>query len=351
MTIHVPATRGTTVVSEKAIRRIVEMAVRTVPGTLDQSRVLGRDYPIVSIDSDIAPSSATTNVVSAVRVAVRAVASWPAPTAEIAVRIRSSVATWLVDMAGLENVTVDVDIDSVETGHVRVTREDLAHFSDHPQLTPVRVNQQVVTAPQVQRVPEVQSIAVPTPQPVRSISVPQPPSVRSITPPRPERVRSVPAPAPQPVRSVIAPKPLPAVTIKAPKPQPARRIVAPPPLPVARTSAPKPVQVRRTPTPRPIQLRKVTAPKPSSLVQVSVPRQPKLRPVRVPSPRTISVKAPRPVLLRPVNVPRPTRLKQVRAPRQEQLRPVSVPQPRTVVVSTPEPRPLKKIEVTPYDVD
>ncbi|KAA9218281.1 hypothetical protein, partial [Corynebacterium amycolatum] len=62
MTIHVPATRGTTVVSEKAIRRIVEMAVRAVPGTLDQSRVLGRDYPIVSIDSEIAPSSATTNV-------------------------------------------------------------------------------------------------------------------------------------------------------------------------------------------------------------------------------------------------------------------------------------------------
>ena len=122
MTIHVPATRGTTVVSEKAIRRIVEMAVRAVPGTLDQSRVLGRDYPIVSIDSEIASSSATTNVVSAVRVAVRAVASWPAPTAEIAVRIRSSVAAWLADMAGLENVTVDVDIDSVEPGHVRVTR-------------------------------------------------------------------------------------------------------------------------------------------------------------------------------------------------------------------------------------
>lgn len=329
MTIHVPATRGTTVVSEKAIRRIVEMAVRTVPGTLDQSRVLGRDYPIVSIDSEIALNSATTNVVSAVQVAVRAVASWPAPTAEIAVRIRSSVAAWLDDMAGLENVTVDVDIDSVEPGHVRVTRQDLAHFSDYPQLAPIRVNQQEVTAPQVQWVPEVQSIAVPTPQPVRSI-----------TPPRPERVRSVPAPAPQPVRFITPPKP-----------QPARRIVAPPPLPVARTSAPKPVQVRRTPTPRPIQLRKVTAPKPSSLVQVSVPRQPKLRPVRVPSPRTINVKAPRPALLRPVNVPRPTRLKQVRAPRKEQLRPVSVPQPRTVAVSTPEPRPLKKIEVTPYDAD
>lgn len=340
MNIHVPATRGTTVVSEKAIRRIVEMAVRTVPGTLDQSRVLGRDYPIVSIDSEIAPNSATTNVVSAVRVAVRAVASWPAPTAEIAVRIRSSVATWLADMAGLENVTVDVDIDSVEPGHVRVTRQDLAHFSDHPQLTPVRVNQQVVTAPQVRWVPEVQSIAVPTPQPVRSISIPQPQpvrsiapvtpqSVRSITPPRPERVHSVPAPAPQPVRSVMPPKPLPAVAVKAPKP----------------------VHVRRTPTPRPIQLRKVTAPKQSSLAQVSIPRQPKLRPVRVPQPRTISVKAPRPVLLRPVNVPRPTRLKQVRAPRQGQLRPVSAPQPRTVAVSIPEPRPLKKIEVTPYDAD
>ena len=280
MTIHVPATRGTTVVSEKAIRRIVEMAVRAVPGTLDQSRVLGRDYPIVSIDSEIAPSSATTNAVSAVRVAVRAVASWPAPTAEIAVRIRSSVAARLADMAGLENVTVDVDIDSVEPGHVRVTRQDLAYFSDHPQLTPVRVNQQVVTAPKVRRVPEVRSIAVPTPQPVRSISVPQPQSVRSIqpvtpqpvrsiTPPRPERVRSVPAPAPQPMRFVMQPKPQPAVAIKAPKPQPARRIVAPPPLPVTRTSAPKPVQVRRTPTPRPIQLRKVAAPKPKSLVPVS----------------------------------------------------------------------------------
>lgn len=351
MTIHVPATRGTTVVSEKAIRRIVEMAVRAVPGTLDQSRVLGRDYPIVSIDSEIAPSSATTNAVSAVRVAVRAVASWPAPTAEIAVRIRSSIAAWLAEMAGLENVTVDVDIDSVEPGHVRVTREDLAHFSDHPQLTPVRVNQQVVAAPQVRWVPEVQSIAVPTPQPVRSISVPQPQSVRSITPVAPQPVRSITPPRPERVRSVPAPAPQPVRFITPPKPQPARRIVAPPPLPVTRTSAPKPVPVRRTPTPRPIQLRKVAAPKHTSLVQVSVPRQPKLRPVRVPSPRTISVKTPRPALLRPVKAPRPTRLKQVRAPRQEQLRPVSVPQPRTVVVSTPEPRPLKKIEVTPYDAD
>ena len=49
MTIHVPATRGTTVVSEKAIRRIVEMAVRAVPGTLDQSRVLGRDLSLIHI--------------------------------------------------------------------------------------------------------------------------------------------------------------------------------------------------------------------------------------------------------------------------------------------------------------
>lgn len=61
--------------------------------------------------------------------------------------IHSNVAAWLADMAGLENVTVDVDIDSVEPGRVRVTRQDLAYFSDHPQLTFARVNQQVVTAP------------------------------------------------------------------------------------------------------------------------------------------------------------------------------------------------------------
>lgn len=341
MSVHVPASRGRTTVSEKSLQRIIEIAVDQVPGTLNQSRFLAQSYPLVNISS-ISPDADNTEM----EVDIRTVVSWPSPVTSVAQTIQRTVAQWLADFAGLTNVSVNVTVDGTETGRSRVTSELLERHDVHPPVTPIHATAANVATPYVRQHTSVTAISVPEPVAVTSIETPQKKKVREISVPEPAQVRSISVPSTQQVRSVSAPKTARVVEVSAPKLAPPRRITAP--KPVRLTDIRRSQRKIYSPSvPRVATLKKVRV----APLKVTSPKAPalKLRPVTNPKPTVVKVRSPRPLQVRSARVPRPINVYRPKAPYQAQLRRIEVPQLPDVKVMIPEPTPLLPIEVKPNE--
>lgn len=101
--------RGSLVLRDRAVERIVEAAVLEVDGVLRHAdtleRVTGRSLPRVDV------VVAGNRVRASVEVATR----WPASLADVAARTRDGVARALADFAGLTVDAVDVHVAQLPT--------------------------------------------------------------------------------------------------------------------------------------------------------------------------------------------------------------------------------------------
>lgn len=358
MNVPLPAQRGRTLVSEKALKYLVECAVREVPGTIDSSRVLGRNYPVVSVDS-ASDDEGNVKITADVRVGV----AWPAPATAVAEAVRESARIWLKDMTGLTNTHVNVEVEAVEAGHGRTSASALTVYNPHPQLSVIRVIEQAAKLPKVIRPTKVTAVTAPEPEAVKTDLAPTEQPVRSVSAPTPQAARSVSAPAPVVLEKVVAPTPERVLHVKAPKPEKIR--------PIQPTQRPAIVAVRANEqkvwspeVPKaekltPVRLhrgarrfaKKVTVPRAHRLAPISINEQQVVSPQITTLP-VASVSAPAGAPLVEVTVPKAPRLRKTRAPRALPLRDITIFEqevfepavtPLAPTIQAKAPRPIKVV--------
>ncbi|WP_295629606.1 Asp23/Gls24 family envelope stress response protein [uncultured Corynebacterium sp.] len=154
--------RGDNAIGERAIDRIIDAAIESVPGTVlagsTINRMAGRGYPRVDVRVDARTASVAVETDIAV--------SWPSPVRDVARAVRATVAAWVPAMTGLSVSRVDVRV-------ARVVGAD----GDQPWP---RVDGRAIAARDV--TPEL-SAPVARPLPARRVAAPTPPEIRPVTRP------------------------------------------------------------------------------------------------------------------------------------------------------------------------
>lgn len=144
-----------TVISEKAVGRIVEQALASVPGCIRHAsgldKVTGRELPRWEIDLD--SENRAMSIVA--QIAVR----WPSPVTEVAATARQALHAWVERYTDIPVIKADVTVAAVVPGDVdnsqptRVTSEDIAARQHEPTLEAVTASpletQEVTTNRQV----------------------------------------------------------------------------------------------------------------------------------------------------------------------------------------------------------
>ncbi|MEJ4112876.1 hypothetical protein ACGE24_07965 [Corynebacterium kroppenstedtii] len=128
-----------TVISEKAVGRIVEQALASVPGCIHHAsgldRVTGRELPRWEIDLD------TDN--RAMSIVAQIAVQWPSPVTEVATSARQALHTWVERYTDIPVIKADVSVAAVVPGDTsdaeptRVTSEDLAAREQEPTLNEI----------------------------------------------------------------------------------------------------------------------------------------------------------------------------------------------------------------------
>lgn len=128
-----------TVISEKAVGRIVEQALASVPGCIHHAsgldKVTGRELPRWEIDLD--SENRAMSIVA--QIAVR----WPSPVTEVAVSARQALHSWVERYTDIPVIKADVAVAAVVPGDVdnsqptRVTSEDIAARQHEPSIEAV----------------------------------------------------------------------------------------------------------------------------------------------------------------------------------------------------------------------
>lgn len=326
-------------ISDKAVERVAEVAVLSVPGVREIDAKLaglaGRSFPRVDAQIDRPGGSVILDV--------EVVSSYPAPIGAITDEIRLTAGSHVETLTGLAVTKVNVNVVDAEATALgeRVTRNDLLRHPNGIAPAPIRVSPSKVTSPQVEKPIElaeievdnavydrIESVETPDPRPVRHVSAPAPQRPRPVHPPEPVSVELVDAPEPVRPFSPQLPEPAPLSAISANRPQP------------------RPVF-----TPEPAPLRRITVNQFAPRIPVERPTPAPLRPTGVAHrtrPQPVSLPAQRP--LDEITVARPAHVDVVR-PLPEPLRAISVPRLNVVAPKVPPQRPLDPITVDPENAE
>lgn len=305
-------------ISEKAVERVAEVAVLTVPGVREIDAKLaglaGRSFPRVDAQID--------RPANTVLLDVEIVSSYPAPVGAITDEVRQTVGTHVETLTGLAVQKVNIVVADAEATALgdRVTRNDLLRHPTGIAPAAIRVTRSEVTSPVVQPPMKLAAIDVDDSlyRNLQPVHTPAPMQINHVSAPQPPRPRPVEAPAPQHVMHVEAPEPVHPVSPEQPEPAPLRAVG------IARPTRPRPV----------------SAPAPAPLKQITVNQF---------APR-IPVERPTPQPLRLIEVSRPSQLAPVSLPPQKPLAQIEVERPGHVDVVKPMPEPLRAISVPPLNV-
>lgn len=305
-------------ISDKAVERVAEVAVLSVPGVREIDAKLaglaGRSFPRVEAQIDRPGGSVILDV--------EVVSSYPAPIGAITDEIRQTAGSHVETLTGLAVTKVNVNVVDAESTALgeRVTRNDLLRHPSGIAPVAIRVTPSKVTSPHVSAPIELADIEVDDSQY--------------------KRIASVEVPEPQPVRHVSAPAPLRPLPVEAPEPVSVADVAAPEPVRPYSPQRPDPAPLLAIGVNHPPQPRPVSAPAPAPLTQITVnqfaPRIPAERP------------APEP--LRLIEIARPIRPEPVSLPAQRPLNEIRVARPAHVDVVRPMPAPLSAISVPPLKV-
>ena len=132
---------SSTVISKKAVGKVVTEALRSVPGCIKHSsgldRFTGRELPRFDIDLDEDNTACAVEVQIAVR--------WPAPVTAVAVTVREVVAGWIESSTKIPVVSVAVTVvDVVPAGPEypieRITAQQLDNTPRFPDFRPIIAN-------------------------------------------------------------------------------------------------------------------------------------------------------------------------------------------------------------------
>ncbi|MEJ5928019.1 Asp23/Gls24 family envelope stress response protein [Corynebacterium sp. H128] len=119
------------VVTERALTKIVEAAVDSVPGTVSFStgmgRLTGRAFPRCDVQLDDTATAMSVEVFIAV--------TWPSPVNEVAAAVQRTIIEHVRVLAGLKVDTCNVVVGPVISTSRRIDREDL----QLPALVPIPV--------------------------------------------------------------------------------------------------------------------------------------------------------------------------------------------------------------------
>lgn len=119
------------VISERAVTKLVEAAIRCVPGTVSvatgMGKLTGRSYPLCDVSLDDDGDTATVEAFIAV--------TWPSPLLSVAETVRSTIIDHVRTLAGIEVLACNVMIGQVLASSERVTENDL----DLPALEPTPI--------------------------------------------------------------------------------------------------------------------------------------------------------------------------------------------------------------------
>lgn len=316
-------------ISERAVERVAEVAILSVPGTRDIDAKLaglaGRSFPRVDAHIDRPAGSVALDV--------EIVTSYPAPVGAITDEVRRTVGTHVETLTGLVVSRVNIavaDAQALALGE-RVTRGDLMRHPAGVVPTPIEVAPSVVSSPVVKAPVKLAEIEVDSSlyDDLVPVEAPQPPAVRHVSAPPPRRARSVVAPIPRALTPVSLPSPVRPVEVAAPTPAPIRTPAVPAPAPLAH------ITVDQFAERRPVRVKT-----PAALAPVEV----------TPFARRIPVELPAPEPLRAIEVDAPRQLTQVSLPARRPLDPIYAQRPTHVEVMRPDPEPLRRISFTPVDV-
>ena len=311
-------------ISEKAVERIAQVAVLSVPGTVAIDAKLaglaGRSFPRVDAHIDRAASSVTLEV--------EIVTTYPAPVGAITDEVRQTVGTHVETLTGLAVTRINIavaDAESSEPG-MRVTRQELTRHAVGITPSPIEVTRSVVSSPEVAEPVALAPVVASRDRydNLTAVEVPPMPRIVHISAPPAIRAHSVDAPPVRPLTRVTAAEPAPVVMPARPAPQPLRAIDITP------LASHRPVTVR-TPVPRtpvevppPAPLRAITVNSPRFIEPVSLPARKPLDPIYAHQPKHIEVVRPTPQPLRAVGVVNPSEVLVPRAPAQRPLEPITV---------------------------
>lgn len=311
-------------ISEKSIERIAQVAVLSVPGTMDIDAKLaglaGRSFPRVDAIVDRSTGSVALDV--------EIVTTYPAPVTAITDEVRATVGTHVETLTGLSVSRVNISVADSEASAngVRVTRDDLYRHPVGVVPTPIEVTASVVHSPVVKQRLDLIPIEVDNEayEHIESVDTPPATKVISVGTPAAPTVRHVTVPPLRPLASIHTPPPSRPVSVEAPEPAPVRVPFAPGPAPlrrigITRFAPTQPVTVAAPAPLRPVEITRFAPRK-----QVSVPPTPQLR---------------------PIVVDRPEQLTQVSLPARKPLAAIHAPQPPYVGVTRPMPEPLRRIDV------
>ncbi|WKD59851.1 Asp23/Gls24 family envelope stress response protein [Corynebacterium caspium] len=146
------AATGATIITEKALSRIVSAAAAAVPGTTNVGMSFdnpgGRSLPRFDVEIDAATSEVSVEAFIA--------ATWPIPATTLAQRVRATISEWIVATTGLKIKQVNVYIASAiyKTGQTRITKEQLQVSPAAPIDNPVATHHHIseVKHPKIKRI-------------------------------------------------------------------------------------------------------------------------------------------------------------------------------------------------------
>lgn len=140
-------TSGATVVTNKALGKIVAAAADSVPGTTHTGMGLanpgGRALPRFNVEGNSTTGEATVEAFIAV--------TWPSPAAAVATAVRRAIEQWVHATTHYTVTSTTVWVAAVvrEPGGSRVLRSDLSPIAPAPIDTAIRIKPTTVVAPSV----------------------------------------------------------------------------------------------------------------------------------------------------------------------------------------------------------
>lgn len=368
--------RGVIRISEKTVTKIVDQAVRSVPGVTGRDggfeKITGRSYPRynVQVDEDG----------DAVAVEAFIAATWPAPIIRVAEEVRAAICERVAAMLGMKVIRANVTVETVVDSEERITDADLDAYRAVPSLTPVHRGidgpfKSVITTPtqlvdirvadqaELNEISTGPRLKVASPVSTQDLQVYSPETadpielteivvadqkpLAEITVNNPKELIPVEVPAPSKLLDIVVPEPAPLASVEA---LPAENLAAIETLPVENLK-----NIGVTPT----QKRVVEAPQPQPLVPVKTPQAAPLTEITVHTSKTRRIPKPTEHRLMQISAPDTHRLKKPSVP-QLSVTPIEVKSRIVKAVETnpvevasvepPEPYPLRDINISPMNI-
>ncbi|WP_075724671.1 Asp23/Gls24 family envelope stress response protein [Corynebacterium aquilae] len=185
---------GHTMISTKAVTKIVAAAVKSVPGTAQLDSAFSRSYPRIDVQVDDECDTMSADIIIA--------ATWPSPVVTVAETVRATVDAWVREMTGIRPVRINVVVGPVEPG-VAVSEQQLQAHDIHPRPRPVTVTPLEVSEVVVSRaLSDVLPVTVDRKDTIRAVSRGAAPEVYSPVRAQPRQLVSTVAPKALSVRNV-----------------------------------------------------------------------------------------------------------------------------------------------------